>query len=151
MRKKQIVRKLHQILRVRLLLQKGIGGVAMEEKRLLIFRSGNGMCGVSVEDVSGIISHTHTGSILGNIDRSVPMQDKSIQFPDSDIDRKAGPNKSAIIINSNGVQLLIIADEIIQEKKLVSTELELDATLTSFPIWNFREKPDGSLKNNKLK
>jgi len=149
MRKKQIFQKLHQILIARLLLQKRIGGVAMEEKQLLIFRCGNGMCGVSVEDVSGIISHA--GSILGDIEGSVPMQDKPIPISDSDIDRKAGTNKSVIIINSNGVQLLIIVDEIIQEKKLASMKLELDATVTSLPIWNFRQKTDGSLKNNKVK
>lgn len=121
----------------------------MKEQRLLIFRCGTGMCGVSVEDVSGIISHT--GSILGNLDRSASIQDRPIEISDSDIDRKAEINKSAIIINSNGVQLLIIVDEIIQEKKIASTELERDATMTSLPIWNFRQKTDGSLKNNKLK
>lgn len=96
----------------------------MEETQLLIFRSGSEKYGIPIEDVSGIIANAGVNglSMVGELERAV--------------DTQSGEKKSAIIAHMNGVQILIIVDEIIQERKLVSREAESDATITSLQIWN---------------
>lgn len=48
--------------------------------------------------------------------------------------------KSTILSHVNGVQIMIIADEIIQEKKLINKEAEekVGVTVSSLQIWNFK-------------
>jgi|GEM_PF-2450675 len=113
----------------------------MEERQLLIFRCGAERYGVPVEDVSGIISNAGQNglSIFGNIEGAIHLQGKPVPTSDMDVGFKAGENKSAIITHANGVQLLIIVDEVIQERKITSTDSELDATIASFQIWKFKK------------
>lgn len=112
----------------------------MEEKQLLIFRWGAEKYGVPVEDVSGIISNAGANGrlIFGNVEGSIHLQGKSIANLDVDVGFKAGEKKSAIITYTNGIQILIIVDEVIQEKKLISIAPELDATVASLQIWKFK-------------
>lgn len=118
-----------------LLIQNRRGGVVMEEKPLLLFRGGTEIYGVPIDDVSGIISNAGINglSMFGNVEASIPLQDKSIPNPDMDV----GLKKSAIITHVNGVQILIIVDEVIQERKLVNTGSELDARIVPLQIWKF--------------
>ena len=108
----------------------------MEEKPLLMFREGKEIYGVPIEDVSGIISNAGINrlSMFGNVEGSIHLQDKSIPILDMDI----GLKKSAIITHVDGVQILIIADEVIHERKLLSTESELDVTKVPLQIWKFK-------------
>lgn len=62
----------------------------------------------------------------------------------------AGTNGLAIIANANGVQIMIIVDEVIQEKKLVHNEAVLDATVAVLQIWKFKQEQLIS-HNNKIK
>lgn len=50
----------------------------------------------------------------------------------------AGTNGLDIIANINGVQIMIIVDEVIQEKKLVHNKAVLGATVAVLPIWKFK-------------
>lgn len=115
----------------------------MEGTQLLIFRCGTEKYGVSVEDVKGIISNKGINglSIVGNVAGTIPLQGQSIPISGVDVGGFArGENKSAIITHVNGVQILIIVDEVIQEKKLMSIDLELDVTVVPLEIWKFKQK-----------
>lgn len=117
-------------------------GVAMEEKQLLIFRMGTEKYGIPVNEVSGIISNVgmHGLSILGNLEGSIHLQGNQIQNSDMGVGFKAGKKKQAIIANTNGVQILLIVDEVIQEKKVIRHPSELKATVDSLQIWKFKQE-----------
>ena len=51
-----------------------------------------------------------------------------------------GMNGLAVITNTNGVQIMIIADEVIEEKKLIGNESELEVLVASLQIWKFKQR-----------
>jgi len=51
-----------------------------------------------------------------------------------------GMNGLAVITNTNGVQIMIIVDEVIEEKKLIGNESELDVLVASLQIWKFKQR-----------
>jgi len=112
----------------------------MKEKQVLVFRWGPEKYGVPVENVSGIISNADVNgqSIFGNPEGTIPLQGQPNTNSDLDIGFKAGETKSAIITHANGVPVLIIVDEVIQEKNLSSIDPEFDATVASLQIWKFK-------------
>lgn len=112
----------------------------MEETKLIIFRWGAEEYGIPVENVSGIISNAGTNglSIFENVEGAIHLQGKPIPISDMDGSFNAGGKMSAIIIHLNGIQILITADEVIQERTLMSTESELDATIVPLQIWKFK-------------
>lgn len=114
----------------------------MEGTQLLIFRCGTEKYGVSVEDVKGIVSNTGINElpIVVNGAGTIPLQGKSIPILGVDVGLTNGQNNSRIITYVNGVQILIIVDEVIQEKSLMDTELELDVTVVPLQIWKFKQK-----------
>lgn len=118
------------------------GVFAMEEKQLLIFRCGTEKYGVPVEDVRGIISNTGINglSIVGKVAGTIPVQGNSSPISGVDVGLATGENKSGIITDVNGVQILIIVDEVIQEKKLMGADLESDVTVVPLQIWKFKKK-----------
>ena len=113
----------------------------MEETQLLIFRCGAEKYGVPVKDVSGIISNAGTNglSIFQNVEESIHSQGEPVPISDVDVGFTAGENKSAIITHASGVQILIIVDEVIQERKISSPDSKLDATIASLQIWKFKK------------
>jgi hypothetical protein len=61
-----------------------------------------------------------------------------------------GTNGLAVITNTNGVQIMIIVDEVIEEKKLIGNEPELEVMVASLQIWKFTQRHADS-KDNKMK
>lgn len=55
-----------------------------------------------------------------------------------------GTNGLAVITNTNGVQIMIIVDEVIEEKKLIGNESELEVLVASLPIWKFKQRQGNS-------
>lgn len=53
---------------------------------------------------------------------------------------KAGTDDLVIITNVNGVQMMIIADEIIPEKKFIRNNVELNAAMRVLQIWKFKQE-----------
>jgi hypothetical protein len=55
-----------------------------------------------------------------------------------------GTNGLAVITNTNGVQIMIIVDEVIEEKKLIGNESELEVLVASLQIWKFKQRQGNS-------
>lgn len=46
----------------------------------------------------------------------------------------------SIIASQNGIQIMIIVDEVIQENHLVHYDALADATVTTLQIWKFKQE-----------
>jgi len=90
----------------------------MDETQLLIFRWRDEEFGVPVEDVIGIIRNIGTNRMGRSIcvEEIISLQGKSILIPKLCTDLDAVDNKLTLIMYSNGAQIAIMVDEIINVK-----------------------------------
>lgn len=113
----------------------------MNETQLLIFRWGAKEYGVSAEDVIGVAGNTWMNrlAVLGCVEEIINQQGKSIRILDVPAGIKTEDKKLALLMHSNGVQIVIMVDEVIKITGLADVnELVLGTTIATIRIWQFK-------------
>lgn len=110
----------------------------MEETQLLVFRWGVERYGVPVQLVNGILYNMQAVGM--SMSRSTEGALHLQGMPNPLADRSAGfetkDNQRAILLHSNGVQIVLIVDEVIKEIRLIDgDEAEIGATIAPFQLW----------------
>lgn len=109
----------------------------MDETRLLIFRWGAEKYGVSVDDVGGVIGRNRTLERSDSEDESAPLdyQEKIIPVLPMRSSVSNNENKRTIIMNSNGIQIGILVDEVVGVMRLAKANDDtVEANVATFQI-----------------
>jgi chemotaxis signal transduction protein len=108
----------------------------MDETRLLIFRCGGEEYGVLIEDVAGVIG----GAKESEMSKASPAVDAAIPCNNRE-------GKSVIFMNSGGVQIALLVDEIITVMKLRQADEAVgDTTIADFKVWRLGNGIAGDLE-----
>jgi len=116
----------------------------MEDKQLLVFRCGDNEYGVPVDDVCEVIGDVWLNGepVLGIPDNGRSLRNKPISILKLYPGGKRADHNRIIVIQSRGIQIAILVDEII---KVINMPITADAgptvNVASFQIWNL---PRGS-------
>ena len=105
----------------------------MSDTELLRFRWGKSEYGVAAEDVVGMIGAPQLNdppNIKGN----------SIAILGLQTGCEIGGNQQAIILNTDGIGIVLIVDEVIKIAKL-SRDSAKEGKQASFKIWKFDDTP----------
>lgn len=115
----------------------------MDDIRLLQFRWETKEYGVAVKDVIGITGRSWVNGLAnsGDVERIINSQGKPIPILCMQAGFEPGDNKHAIIMHANGIQIVLIVDEIIKITELMD-EVVLGATQASFKLWQFTDQVD---------
>jgi chemotaxis signal transduction protein len=108
----------------------------MTETRLLIFRCGGEEYGVYIENVTGVIG----GAEEQAVGKAIPAMDTCTAFNNRD-------NKPVIIMNSSGVQIALLVDEVLTVMRLAQeNEAAGGSTIADFKIWQLGDGIRGDLE-----
>jgi chemotaxis signal transduction protein len=108
----------------------------MDETRLLIFRWGAEKYGVSVEDVGGVIGRSRTLERSDDeAESALDYQEKIIPVLPMRSSISNNESKRTIIMNSNGIQIGILVDEVVGVMRLAKANDDtVEANVATFQI-----------------
>lgn len=106
----------------------------MNETKILIFRSSNCEFGIPLEAVRGVV----TNSISGAIGEQLSAEQQIILRPTERFSPLT--SKQTIIVQSDGVQLALLADQVLRTDILGETAKTAFCQSVTFQLWKLSTK-----------
>ena len=113
----------------------------MGNMRMLLFRRGGEKYGVPVEDVIGVAgSGWMNKSIMTEyIKTTINLQEKPTSIREIGSGFEGEENKFSVMIESDGIHITIVVDEVIEVIEMPSGEMLSGAMMATFKIWSFKK------------